>query len=49
MPENVFVLGKEKEAAKEVEGEHERDRANEGVSRWQNHQQCKNQTGPEMG
>lgn len=45
MPENVFVLGKEKE----VEGEHERDRANEGVSRWQNHQQCKKQTGPEMG
>ena len=38
MLENVFVLGQEKEAAEEVEGDHERDRANEGVSGQQNHQ-----------
>lgn len=40
MPENVFVLRQEKEDAKEVEGEHERDRASEGISGRKNHQQC---------
>lgn len=40
MAENVSIWGQEKEAAKEVETERERDRAKEGISRWKNHQQC---------
>lgn len=38
-PENVSVWGQEKEAAKEVKIEHERDRAKKGILRQWNHHQ----------